>query len=39
MESLRKEQLVCHASGDFGKVFAFGFYLFHIVQNEKGLKN
>lgn len=31
-----RERLICHASGDFSKPFVFGFYLYHIVSNEKG---
>jgi len=31
--------LICHASGEFGKAFVFGFYLFHIVQTDKDDKD
>lgn len=36
MNSMLKDHLICHASGDFSKSFVFGFYLYHIVHNEKG---
>ncbi|KAF5306981.1 hypothetical protein FQR65_LT07204 [Abscondita terminalis] len=38
-DALRKEHIICHASGDFGKNFVFGFYLFYFVQNDKDEKD
>ncbi|KAG8234927.1 hypothetical protein J437_LFUL013474 [Ladona fulva] len=34
-ESMLKEQLICHASGDFSHPFICGFYLYHVVVQEK----
>ncbi|XP_054266200.1 GATOR complex protein Iml1 isoform X3 [Macrosteles quadrilineatus] len=31
LEDLRKEKLICHASGDFSRPFIVGFHLYHIV--------
>lgn len=36
LNSMHKEKLICHASFDFHKPFLFGFYLYHIVTNERG---
>lgn len=36
MNTILREHLICHASGDFSKSFVFGFYLYHIVQQDKG---
>jgi len=33
-----KEQMICHASGDVSHPFIVGFYLYHIVQQEKDQK-
>lgn len=38
MSSMLKDRLICHASGDFSKPFVFGFYLYHIVNYDKGKK-
>ncbi|XP_071445788.1 GATOR complex protein Iml1 isoform X2 [Hetaerina americana] len=32
---IQKDQLICHASGDFTQPFIVGFYLYHVVQQEK----
>lgn len=34
MKNLQKEQLICHASGDFSKKFIYGFYLYYIVPDK-----
>ncbi|KAJ9573996.1 hypothetical protein L9F63_008626, partial [Diploptera punctata] len=39
MEKMLKEQMICHASGDFNHPFIIGFYLYHIVQHEKDQKD
>lgn len=38
MQSMINERLLCHASGDFTKPFIFGFYLYHIVQENSKKK-
>ncbi|XP_063239930.1 GATOR complex protein Iml1 isoform X2 [Bacillus rossius redtenbacheri] len=35
MEDMMKEQMVCHASGDFSFPFVVGFYLYHFVQQDR----
>ncbi|XP_066997885.1 GATOR complex protein Iml1 isoform X2 [Anabrus simplex] len=35
MEKMLKEQMICHASGDFSHPFIVGFYLYHVVQQDK----
>jgi hypothetical protein len=37
-QQMLKEQMICHASGDFSHPFIVGFYLYHIVQQEKDQK-
>ena len=37
-QKMLKEKLICHASGDFNHPFIVGFYLYHIVHNEKDPK-
>lgn len=37
MNNTLRERLICHASGDFQKTFVFGFYLYHMVQFDKGI--
>ncbi|XP_046389719.1 GATOR complex protein Iml1 isoform X2 [Ischnura elegans] len=32
---IQEDQLICHASGDFSLPFIVGFYLYHVVQQEK----
>ncbi|XP_069703010.1 GATOR complex protein Iml1 isoform X2 [Periplaneta americana] len=39
MENMIKEQMICHASGDFSHPLIVGFYLYHIVQQEKDQKD
>uniref|UniRef100_A0A1B6CLL3 DEP domain-containing protein n=1 Tax=Clastoptera arizonana TaxID=38151 RepID=A0A1B6CLL3_9HEMI len=36
LENLRKERLICHASGEFSHPLIVGFCLYHIVAQEKG---
>lgn len=38
LESMRKESLICHASGDFNKPVIPGFYLYYIAQQDKNAK-
>lgn len=33
---MNREQLICHASGDFHRPFLYGFYLYYIVSLDKG---
>nr|CAI5831302.1 unnamed protein product [Callosobruchus analis] len=35
MQTLHKEQLICHCSGDANRPFVYGFYLFYLVPPEK----
>lgn len=36
LQSMHEEQLICHASGTFSEKLFYGFYLYHIVDNDKG---
>ncbi|KAM7355219.1 GATOR complex protein Iml1 isoform 2-T2 [Cochliomyia hominivorax] len=38
LETMRKEKLICHASGDFNKPVIPGFYLYFIAQQDKNAK-
>ncbi|XP_036220149.1 GATOR complex protein Iml1 isoform X2 [Bactrocera oleae] len=38
LEAMRKEKMICHASGDWDKQIIPGFYLYFIVQQEKTVK-
>lgn len=38
MQTLHKEQLIRHASGDMKRPFLYGFYLFYIVCSDKGIE-
>lgn len=38
LESMRKEKMICHASGDFNKPVIPGFYLYYIAQQDKNAK-
>jgi hypothetical protein len=37
-QQMLKERMICHASGDVSHPFIVGFYLYHIVQQEKDQK-
>ncbi|XP_073836084.1 GATOR complex protein Iml1 isoform X5 [Musca autumnalis] len=39
LENMRKEKMICHASGDFNKPVIPGFYLYFIVQQDKNAKD
>ncbi|KNC32927.1 hypothetical protein FF38_07775 [Lucilia cuprina] len=39
LEAMRKEKLICHASGDFNKPVIAGFYLYFIAQQDKNVKD
>ncbi|XP_065362330.1 GATOR complex protein Iml1 isoform X3 [Calliphora vicina] len=39
LEAMRKEKLICHASGDFNKPVLAGFYLYFIAQQDKNVKD
>lgn len=39
LEDMRKERFICHASGDFSHPFIVGFYLYHIVNQDKDNKD
>lgn len=38
LDMMRKEKLICHASGDFSKPVIAGFYLYFIAQQNKNAK-
>nr|XP_024217178.1 GATOR complex protein DEPDC5 isoform X3 [Halyomorpha halys] len=35
LQEILNEKLICHASGDFGLPFIYGFYLYHVVKTTK----
>ncbi|XP_049833121.1 GATOR complex protein Iml1 isoform X2 [Schistocerca gregaria] len=39
LTNMLNEKMICHASGDFRHPIIIGFYLYHIVQQEKDLKD
>ncbi|XP_075160059.1 GATOR complex protein Iml1 isoform X3 [Haematobia irritans] len=39
LEQMRKEKMICHASGDFNKPIIPGFYLYYIAQQDKNSKD
>uniref|UniRef100_A0ABK9MU85 DEP domain-containing protein n=1 Tax=Glossina morsitans morsitans TaxID=37546 RepID=A0ABK9MU85_GLOMM len=39
LEAMRKEKLICHASGDWNKPVIPGFYLYYIAQQDKNSKD
>uniref|UniRef100_A0A1I8PYI3 DEP domain-containing protein n=1 Tax=Stomoxys calcitrans TaxID=35570 RepID=A0A1I8PYI3_STOCA len=39
LEQMRKEKMICHASGDFSKPIIPGFYLYYIAQQDKNAKD
>ncbi|XP_053952513.1 GATOR complex protein Iml1 isoform X3 [Anastrepha ludens] len=38
LETMRKEKMICHASGDWDKQVIPGFYLYYIAQQDKSAK-
>lgn len=38
LDNMRKEKMICHASGDFNKPVIPGFYLYYIAQQDKNAK-
>lgn len=39
MQSLQREQLIRHASGDHRKEFVYGFYLYYVMQGSYSTYN
>ncbi|XP_067645946.1 GATOR complex protein Iml1 isoform X2 [Eurosta solidaginis] len=39
LEAMRKEKMICHASGDWDKQVIPGFYLYYIAQQDKNAKD